>query len=401
MRTLPKTPVVCNVMLALAAPSALAFDFTQAVVYDVPPQEFVRQFGKIPPSQLTRNDSIAIASYRFDADTLKLLAILVDWSDRPATYSPEVFDSMLFSRGVFPGGSVADYFYEVSYGRLNITGDVVEYHDPGEYTRYYDFEDVLPFLDPVIDFSLYDADNDNNVDAAVFIRSGNGKEDSHDDNDIWSYAYIYPLGSGPGPYDGMRLPRWNTSPETRPMYNPFFPVFTGEDTLNNIRVFAHELTHNLGLPDLYDYDDKLEISTYYTPGDYNDHPLVDWCLMGYYGYGYFSIGSEIASHLCGWSKMQLGWNDPVVLQGFTGEVTIYEIETNDENSLFKLPIDDAEGEYFLLEYRNPESAAQFDKVDSDFSVYLWPDLMRPGETLHRGLLSASQSMLRPTMWITR
>ncbi|MFC1475322.1 hypothetical protein ACFLQG_01615, partial [Candidatus Zixiibacteriota bacterium] len=235
--------------------------------------------------------------------------------------------------------------------------------------------------------SQYDGDLDGNVDAVVFIRSGTGEEDTRDPNDIWSYAYSYPLGYGPGPYDGVRIPRWNTSPELRPLRNPLMSInFTGLDSLNRIRVFTHEIGHSLGLNDLYDYDDKLVTSTYYTQNDNNDHPLVDWCVMGYAGYGLLSIRSQTPSHFCGWSKMQMGWIEPNELIGEYTDLVIYDIETHDANSLFKIPIDPYEGEYFLLEYRNPSSTGIFDKTDSDFSVYFWPDLTFGCDTLDRGLL---------------
>jgi len=163
-------------------------------------------------------------------------------------------------------------------------------------------------------------------------------------------------------------------------------IFTGEDTLNHIRVFCHETTHNFGLPDLYDYDAKLDETTYYTPLDDNDHPMVDWCLMGYYGYGYLSLGCVVPTHLCGWSKSQIGWVEPIELGGTYENLVIYDIETHSDSSLYKITINPAEGEYFLLEYRNPRSSGMFDKLDSDFSVKFWPDLTYGNDTLDQGLM---------------
>jgi len=363
-----------------------AIDLSRGIVLDVPPEIMEKQFGKIPVSQLTPQDSITIAEYRFTGDTVKVLVILVEWYNRLATYPKENFDSMLFSWNYFPGGSVAEYFDEVSYGQVNIVGEVLDWYDAGLYLGWYDFEELLPELDSIIDYSQFDGDNDGNVDAVVFLRSGNGQEDSHEMGDIWSYARIY--STGIGPFDGVYINRWCTTPETYPMRDPLHPPsFSGQDTLNKIRVLCHELTHNLGLPDMYDYDDKLVTSTYYTPNDNNDHPVYDWCNMGYGGYGIFSLKSKVPSHLCGWNKKQIGWIEPVVVpSGTHNQVVIYNFETTKDSSLYMVPIIPSEGEYFLLEFRNPGSSGMFDKVDSDFSCYFWPYLSFGGDSLDRGLL---------------
>jgi M6 family metalloprotease-like protein len=387
-------------MVILVPCFSYGIDLSRGIIHDVPQEILESQFGKIPLSQLTRQDSIEIASYRFVGDTLKVLAIMVDWDNRPGTHSRETFDSLLFSRDVFAGWSIADYYHEVSYGQVTIVGEVFDWYNAGWYQGWYDFESLLPVLDPVIDYSQFDGNNDGDVDAVTFIRSGNGMEDSGNPWDIWSYAYSYAPGTGPGPFDGVYVSRWNTSPETRPLRDSLNPQnFSGVDTLNRIRVFCHELAHCFGLRDLYDYDDKLNTTTYFTPGDYNDHPLVDWCVMGYYGYGLFSIGSDVPSHFCGWSKRKLGWIDPIVLsEGTHNDLVIYNIETTNDSSLYLLPIRPAEGEYFLLEYRNRGSAAKFDRLDSDFSVFFWPHLTYGCDSLDRGLLISHVDDSVATPW---
>ncbi len=375
------------VLSVLIASEAVA-DLSNAIIYDLPLGQELRMPDRLPGSALSREDSLEIMSYRYDGDTVRVLTILVDWTDRPHTYPRTVFDSLMFSRNVFAGGSVADYYDEVSYGQLTVTGNVLNWYSAGQYMFFdwFDFEDILFAIDGLIDYSQYDANNDGFVDAITFVRSGNGEEDSQDPNDIWSFAVGYG-GSGLGPFDGVYVNRWNTSPETRPLRNPSNPtIFLGVDTLNRIRVFVHELGHNLGLPDLYDYDSKLVTFTYTNPGDANDHPLVDWCVMGYYGYGYLAIGSEIPSHFCGWSKKEMGFIQPINLTGEHIDLVIYDIETHADSSLYKVPIDVYGSEYFLLEYRNPQSTGMFDKLDSDFSVFFWPDLTYGCDPLDRGLL---------------
>jgi M6 family metalloprotease-like protein len=388
VKRLMQVLVLCGLIVTAGTRLVSAIDLSKGIILDVPQEKIESQFGKMPASQLTREDSMALASYRFTADTLRVLAILVEWTNRLGTYSRETFDSLLFSRNVLPEGSVADYYYEVSYGQAVVTGQVIDWYDAGLYHSWFDFESLFPELDPVIDYSQFDGDHNGDVDAVVFIRSGNGQEDSQNLNDIWSYAMVYSPGSGPGPYDGMHIPRWNTSPETRPLRNPANPrLFLGVNARNRIRVFCHELAHCFGLPDLYDYDDKTDTTTYYTPNDYNDHPVNDWCIMGYYGYGLFSIGSDVAPHLCGWSKKEMGWITPLVLTDTSyNDLVIYNVETTNDSSLYLLPINLADGEYFLLEYRNRNSTAKFDKLDSDYSVFFWPALSYGCDPLDKGLL---------------
>ncbi len=377
-------------VLGLAALPLYAIDLSRGVLLDIPPDAAARQFGRIPPLRISYEDSVNMVSYRFTADTLRVLAIPIEWGNRMHHYPKEYFDSLLFSRNVFPGGSVADYYAEVSYGKLIVTGVVLDWYSAGDiyYPEYNDFEDLLYELNPVIDYSQYDGDHNGDVDAVVFIRAGNGQEDSQNLDDIWSFAMVYSPGGGPGPVDGMHVPQWNTSPETVPLHNPADPrFFSGVDTLSRIRVFAHEMSHNIGLPDLYDYDDKLTVPTFYTPADANDHPMYDWCLMGYGGYGILSIGSDVPSHLSGWCKKEAGWVTPITLgPGEYHDLVLYDIETHTDSSLYRLPINLSRGEYFLLEYRNPRSTGRFDKLDSDFSCFFFPDLTYGCDTLDRGLM---------------
>jgi M6 family metalloprotease-like protein len=374
-------------MLTTGAKSA--DDYSKAIIHDLPQDVIARQFARPIVSAMTHEDSAAVAAMSFSGDTLKVLAILVEWPDRRGTYPAENFDSLLFSHHYWPGGSVADFYEEVSYGQLVVTGDVYGWHMVEDYyDRYFNFAQLLGQLDPYIDYSQYDGNHDGYVDAVVFIRSGNGQEASHNLNDIWSFAISYTPAGSPGPFDGKRVSNWNTSPETIPLHDPSYPpYFTGASSISNIRVYCHEMAHNIGLPDLYDYDSKTDTTTYFTPNDDNDHPFYDWCTMGYGGYGIFSIASATPSHLSGWCKKEAGWIQPIVLEkGEYHDLVLTNIETTNINSLYMLPIDLTRGEYFLLEYRNPNSTANFDKFDSDFSVYFPYDLTYGCDPLDRGLL---------------
>ncbi len=382
-----KLTVAMLLLIMLVGGSAGA-DVTRGIVLDIPTDVALKQFGAVPGSALTSEDSAAIAAYRFTGDTIKVLAVYIDWANRPSTYPAATIDSMLFSRNVYPGGSVADWFAEVSYGQAIMAGQVFQYRSPASYYSDFWFQDVLWEIDPYVNFADFDGNHDGSADMVVFVRSGTGQEDSGRPEDIWSYAYMFGYHNGPGPFDGVYVDTWNTSPELRPLRDPVWPPnFSGIDSLNHIRVFCHEMTHSVGLPDMYDYDAKLDTTTYFTPNDDNDHPFVDWCIMGYAGYGIFSIKSNPPSHPCGWNKMKAGWIDPIVIPGNTAQnIVVYDIEMHRDSSLYKIPIAGTRGEYYLLEYRNRRSAGKFDKVDSDFSVYFPYTLAYGCDSLDRGLL---------------
>jgi M6 family metalloprotease-like protein len=373
-------------LVLLAVDTARPLDPGHFMVYDMPTQRQVERYGRVPGYLMTSDQLAEIAVEKFTGDSLRLLAILVEWEDRPRTYRRMQFDSLLFSRNLLPDGSLADYIHEVSYGQVTLTGEVFNWVNAGQYDPNYSFDTLFAILDQQIDYSRFDGNGDRKVDAICFIRSGNGEEDTLDPNDIWSFATLSEFGWGH--FDSVKISHFHTCPETKPLRDPDNPTqFSGVSVINKVRIFAHELSHNLGLPDLYDIDDKLVTSTYSQGGDYNDHPLVDWCLMAYYGYGLLSLGSSIPSHMCAWAKMQMGWIDPIILvdSEYT-DLVIYNIEATQDSSLYKIPINGNDAEYFLLEYRNPNSAGIFDKVDSDFSCWFWPDLSYGNDPMDRGLL---------------
>ncbi len=182
--------VVFATMLATALFCLPAYsgDISRCMVYDCPMEQVAKQYGVVPGSRLTHEDSVAVTSFRFDGDTLKILVIPVEWLDkpntRPAIYPKEAFDTMFFSQGVRPTGSVVEYFEEVSYGQLAVEGEVTDWYNAGSFEQGFDvLEAALPALDPVIDYSQYDGNGDGRVDGVVFICAGNARQDSQNDND--------------------------------------------------------------------------------------------------------------------------------------------------------------------------------------------------------------------------
>jgi hypothetical protein len=158
--------------------------------------------------------------------------------------------------------------------------------------------------------------------------------------------------------DGVIIDRYACNPEEH-----------ADGSIISIRVGCHEATHVLGMPDLYDYDSKLDTNTYFTPLDDNDHPLMDWCVMGYYGYNISSYGTRSdPSHMSAWIKEQLGWVVPTEISTSQQGVEAPEVELNPV--VYKVNrYGSGSDEYFLIENRNTTSTAMFDHWDGDFSAY--------------------------------
>jgi immune inhibitor A len=370
-------PAIALAALVAAAP-ALAGGFLvepsanpDLVLFDIPPAEVEARLGvsaaemqeRIARARETMQPPVRTPAMPGQglfrgapSDTGVALVMLCQWVDDPANtlaHPPAAYNTLLFSQGQVPTGSMREFFLETSYGFYWIEGQVTGWftqptYDPGAY-----FTDFFAAADPVIDYSQFDRDGDGYTDAVWIFHAGPGQEETHDPDHIWSFAV---WGLDYMTDDGVIIDRFACNPEMH-----------ADGSIISIRVGAHEASHVLGLPDLYDYDDKLVTSTYYTPGDSNDHPLVDWCVMGYYGYNIWSYGTrQDPSHHCAWAKKELGFVAPVPITASTKDVAVPEVELNPV--VYEVRRGTSQ-ERFLIENRNTASAATFDHLDSDFSAY--------------------------------
>jgi len=295
----------------------------------------------------------------------KPLVIMADFSDGKHTshvYSKAQFENMLFSDGSYPTGSMNDYFQEVSYGYFSVVGDVVDWT---LVTNSYDYYcrgnagmgswpqnsqglvyDLVTALDPTIDFSQYDIDGDMYVDAITIVFEGTA---NGSDNKFWPHAWA--LNFHKVNLDGVWINRFSLVNEQ-----------TDNGSINPIGTFCHEYGHVLGAPDLYDYDDGI-----YKIWDDNNYPVGDWCLMASGSWAYSQTGVQQAgpAHMCAFIKYKyMGWITPTQILT-EGIYSIKEVELNsDDQTVYSIPILDRADEYFLVENRNPNSLAQFDKRDA-------------------------------------
>jgi len=263
--------------------------------------------------------------------TVRVIVVLVDFSDLNMAATQQHFQDLFFSTGVLPDGSVREYFTEVSHGLIDLTGEVVgPYRLPRTLAQYANgasgtgnvlpnartmARDAAEAANPDVDFSLYDNDGNGFVDAFIVIHAGRGAEETGGAGDIWSHKWV--LSGGELNADGTRIFAYLTVPED-----------------SRIGVCAHELGHLVfGWPDLYDTDSSSE-------------GLGNWCLMAG---GSWNGGGNVPCHPSAWCKAGQGWVS-VINQNSNATVNIADVKTS--HTVHRLWKDGAPGnEYFLLENR--------------------------------------------------
>jgi immune inhibitor A len=280
-----------------------------------------------------------ISINRGERTTLNAIVILVDFNDNVATTDTLHFDSLLSSIGAYPTGSFRDYYLENSYNNVDIIATVVGwYRMPQNYTYYtngnYGFgsypqnaqrmaEDAVWAADPYVDFSQYDNDGDNYVDALFIVHAGPGAEVTGNPNHIWSHKWsTHDIPN----VDGVWAWTYSTEPED-----------------GKVGVFAHETGHALfGLPDLYDYD-------------YDSYGCGNWTIMAG---GSWNGGGTKPAHLDAWCKIESGFLDPVVPTSNLTGVQFPAVEY--DSVVYKLwSYGTPTTQYFLVENRRKTGFDQY------------------------------------------
>ena len=243
--------------------------------------------------------------------------ILLEFPDRPYSTAKDgdinkLIDRLCNEEGFSDfgaRGSAADYFRAVSNGKFkpdfDVYGPVKLSHNAEWYTKiadtpeeeekllnnvpsyYRDYvknhkqprwgfalAEALEALDDEVDFSIYDYDNNNEIDNIFFFYSGHGQADTWDKTSIWPHQSDY-RGWTTSQYilgsiynlprqirDGVEFTCYATSCELNS--NPRVPEEM-RPCLDGIGAFCHEFGHVLGLPDLYD----TQGAGVKTPGKYS------------------------------------------------------------------------------------------------------------------------------------
>jgi len=260
-----------------------------------------------------------------------VIVLCVEFTNQNHTKTRDQINDIVFNR-------VNQYYREVSYNRISVTGSVSRWYQMNKTVGAYGRDSAL---------NIDDADGDGSPDTWTLIQeainaadretdfsqysqlavlhAGPGQETSGNMNDIWSCAYL--MGIWFRTKDGVSFSKAMIVPEIETQ---------GADTVG---VVAHEFAHLLGLPDLYD------------PYRRNDY-VGKWDLMGK-GLWNGNPPSSNPAHMIAWEKIRLGWVSDsqivVVPNGIIRNVILNPFELNGTTLVVKIPITDSA--YYLVELR--------------------------------------------------
>ncbi|MBD3219396.1 MAG: M6 family metalloprotease domain-containing protein, partial [candidate division Zixibacteria bacterium] len=325
----------------------------------------LRQIGLNAPSQSKFKRTVI--SQGAGPDTMKAVVLLLEFPDNPANdvlyVSPEYFDTLFNFEGDWQDGSMREFYDENSRGQFVFMADVYGWymmdstydyyvdsnrgfnHDPPQNAQGMVW-DALVLTDGEIDYSQYDNDGDNYVDALILVHAGAGYEETGDVTMIHSHKWFMPSTFVSN--DGVYLRDYNMNPEQSPIgqFNnvEYEPVSIG--------VFCHEFGHTLGLPDLYDTD-------------YSSTGVGNWSLMAS---GSYNGNSKSPAHLDAWCKKEMGWINPDVIETSVRDHEFPESITSGYAAKLWTNGDSTGNEYFLIENRQKKG---FDSKLPGEGLLIW------------------------------
>jgi len=286
-----------------------------------------------------------------------------------------------FFEGPNPTGTIRDYFREASNGRVELLGEPFDWQttslsraevtggesglSPPARVGEFILELLVANDDGSIDWGRYDSDGPDGI-----PNSGD------DDGLVDVLAVIHPTRGGEcgGPDNGQRIwsHRWNLLNAAGQQYVTSSPSANGgfirvfdytiqpvrdcdDEGINEIGVFAHELGHGFGLPDLY------------ATGNAGHEGIGAWGIMGTGSYGCDNASPQLPCLPSAWTREQLGWGTFVDLGPDTDHGTLDFRSPAEGGVIYRYRVPDSDT-YYLLEHR---SRAGFDTRLTAEGLLIW------------------------------
>lgn len=134
-----------------------------------------------------------------------------------------------------------DYYERASYGKLNITGDVISYNAQKARGDYMETEELLSealhALDDTVDFTKYDADDDQQIDCVYMHIPYNSA-------DGWGNTW----------WPNCSVDYWKNIEVDGVTVGSYVVLSRNVGEENGVVTLVHETGHAMGFPDYYSYD---------------------------------------------------------------------------------------------------------------------------------------------------
>ena len=292
-----------------------------------------------------------------DYSKFRGLIILINYTDRnfneyvPSNYTPIDFYEAMINSHDYQGytlpygtkvdamGSVRDYYYDNSFQQFDPHFDILGPVDvPYACTDAHQFRcdsiffAALEALDPDVDFSQYDTDEDGTADMVFFMVAGYGSDVTANNRDyLWPHMKNF---TDSPVLDGVNFRLYACSTNMTGEENEYYVNY---NNVAGIGTICHEFSHCLGLPDFYDTDGLG------SGGTNSKHPMT-WSVMAS---GFRSNNGRNPAGYSLFERYALGFAQPVLLDS-VGTVTVPALEKS--NTGYRLNTAN-EGEFFIIENR--------------------------------------------------
>jgi M6 family metalloprotease-like protein len=290
-------------------------------------KEFTKEATLMAANDDRRNrnwDSRGAAIFR--RSSYKLAMVCIAYPDQPMNEKipPSAWAEALFSKDTYLDknvtgqkvfGSLRDYYWEQSCHMIEVGGKVFEPVKVSKKRQEYSNTTTrTALLSEALDL-LRERDGKDclkDFDGIFFLYAG--------ETAATQRAALYWPHRGNFSHKGER---WN-----------YFICPEGGARMATISTTCHEFGHMLGLPDLYAKPEVPE-----------SEGLGQWCAMSN------QIRSGRPQHFCAWSKEQMGWITPTVIDPAVPQKLILSPIEGNTSECFKVLIHADGSEYLLLENR--------------------------------------------------
>lgn len=273
------------------------------------------------------------------------LVILVEFPEQEFTIqNPGEFYSRMLNGDTFTEylstGSARQYFLENSCNQFEISFDIIGPVKLEKSAAYYGENDywgddrrahemIVDACDILykegFDFSIYDKNNDGEIDNVYVFYAGYGEADGGGPDTVWPHSWTMTEAGVSKYYGDLKLDHYACSNELQ--------YQTADGMMpDGIGTFCHEFCHVMGLPDFY----STIGGGAFTPGTWN---LLDT--------GSYNNMSRTPPALSAFERYAFGWLTPIDVK--TRDLVILPpiVESNEAYIIHT----DNKNEYFLLENR--------------------------------------------------